>query len=125
MTALEAIFEKILEFDRIIIIRHKRPDGDALGSSLGLREILLASFPEKTVICQSEDSSDNLAFMGSDDPDIPAEEYQTSLVVALDTATCDRLSNSHWREAGCLVRIDHHVSCTAVDNYFTPLIFRI
>ncbi|MBO7376514.1 MAG: DHH family phosphoesterase, partial [Clostridia bacterium] len=109
MTPQEAIYQKILEFDSIIIIRHKRPDGDALGSSFGLREVLRASFPEKRVICQSEDSSLNLSFMGSDDPDVPAEEYRKSLVISLDTATCDRLSNSHWQEAGCLVRIDHHV----------------
>ncbi len=107
--APRAILEKITEYAKIIIIRHRRPDGDALGSSLGLREILRASFPEKTVLCQSEDSSDNLAFMGRDDDPLPEAEYADALVISLDTATSDRLSNSFWPSAGCLVRIDHHV----------------
>ena len=34
------ILEKIIAYDKIIICRHVRPDGDCMGSTLGLREIL-------------------------------------------------------------------------------------
>ena len=37
---MRRILDKIKEYDRIIIFRHKRPDGDAVGSTKGLREIL-------------------------------------------------------------------------------------
>ena len=37
---MKRILDKIKEYDRIIIFRHKRPDGDAVGSTKGLREIL-------------------------------------------------------------------------------------
>ena len=107
--AQSAILEKITEYAKIIIIRHTRPDGDALGSSLGLREILRASFPEKTVLCQSRDSSENLAFMGNDDEPVPEAEYADALVISLDTGTSERLSNSFWASAASLIRIDHHV----------------
>ena len=43
MTNYEAkkqILDKIKEYNKIIIFRHFRPDGDAMGSSKGLREIL-------------------------------------------------------------------------------------
>ena len=31
---MKVIFDKIKEYDRIVIFRHKRPDGDAVGSCL-------------------------------------------------------------------------------------------
>ena len=36
-------------YDRIIIHRHNRPDGDAMGSQLGLKHIILENFPGKQV----------------------------------------------------------------------------
>ena len=39
------IYNKIKEYDAIIIHRHNRPDGDALGSQIGLKNAILATFP--------------------------------------------------------------------------------
>ena len=36
----EQIKNVIERFDRILIHRHSRPDGDAMGSQIGLRELL-------------------------------------------------------------------------------------
>ena len=47
---MRAVLEKIKEYDRIVIFRHKRPDGDAVGSTKGLREILRLSYPEKEIL---------------------------------------------------------------------------
>jgi phosphoesterase RecJ-like protein len=57
-----AILEKIREYDRIILARHVRPDGDAVGSSHGLAEILRLSFPDKEILVSDEDTSDALKF---------------------------------------------------------------
>ena len=46
----EKIIEKIREYKTVIIHRHKNPDGDALGSQIGLKEAIRATFPEKTVL---------------------------------------------------------------------------
>ena len=46
-TAAREVLEKIKQYDRIIIFRHFRPDGDATGSTKGLQRILQLSFPEK------------------------------------------------------------------------------
>ena len=43
------VLNAIREFDRIIIHRHGRPDGDAMGSQVGLKYVILENFPEKTV----------------------------------------------------------------------------
>ncbi|MEE0967846.1 MAG: bifunctional oligoribonuclease/PAP phosphatase NrnA, partial [Clostridia bacterium] len=39
------ILNKIKEYDRIVISRHIRPDGDAVGSTNGLYTILRDTFP--------------------------------------------------------------------------------
>ena len=40
------ILQEILRYDKIIIHRHTNPDGDALGSQIGLRLILEENFPD-------------------------------------------------------------------------------
>ena len=54
---MRRILDKIKEYDRIIIFRHKRPDGDAVGSTKGLREILRLTYPQKEVLLLNADYS--------------------------------------------------------------------
>ena len=61
---MQRIIEKIEEYDKIIIFRHFRPDGDAVGSTKGLKRILQLSYPEKDIRLLNADTSDYLAFMG-------------------------------------------------------------
>ncbi len=44
------IMAAIKQYETIIIHRHQRPDPDAIGSQVGLAELLRASFPEKIFI---------------------------------------------------------------------------
>jgi len=39
------ILQEILRYDTIIIHRHSNPDGDALGSQIGLRLIIEENYP--------------------------------------------------------------------------------
>lgn len=106
---MQAILDKIIAYDTIIITRHVRPDGDAIGSSNGLAEIIRASFPHKKVYVQTEDSSDYLAFLNGDDQPISDDEYNGALLIVLDTATRDRISNSKYDLAKEVIKIDHHI----------------
>jgi phosphoesterase RecJ-like protein len=45
----EAIQQLISQYPRIIIHRHKNPDGDALGAQMGLKQILIDTYPEKEI----------------------------------------------------------------------------
>lgn len=103
------ILDKIKQYDRIIVTRHFRPDGDAIGSSKGLARMLKLSFPQKEVYVINEDSSEYLAFLGGEDAPIADEKYSDALVIVCDTATTDRISNKKFALAKEIVKIDHHI----------------
>lgn len=103
------IFEKIKKYERILIFRHVRPDGDCVGATKGLREILRLSFPEKEVLMIANDIPQYLEFMGPDDDDIAEELYAQSLGIVLDTASEARISNSKYKMCKELIKIDHHI----------------
>ena len=103
------IFEKIKEYDKIVIVRHIRPDGDCMGASLGLKELIKNTYPQKKVFTFADDSSEYLSFLGKDDEPNPDFDYSDALVIAVDTATTDRISNKTFQSAALLVKMDHHI----------------
>lgn len=102
----EAIYSKIVENDTIIILRHVRPDPDALGSQLGLKALLTAAFPNKKVYAVGSDV-DNLSFLGRMDA-VADETYQMGLVIVTDTANRPRIDDQRYHTGQGLVKIDHH-----------------
>lgn len=103
------ILDKIKQYDRIIITRHFRPDGDAIGSTKGLARMLKLSFPQKEIYVINEDGSEYLAFLGDEDAPIADEKYADALVIVCDTATTDRISNKKFGLGKELIKIDHHI----------------
>lgn len=110
------VLNKIKEYDRIVIFRHKRPDGDAVGSTKGLREILRLSFPEKEIYLLNSDYSDFVAFLGGEDEEKPDEFYQSALGIVIDTATEERISNPKYALCREIVKIDHHINVAPYGN---------
>jgi len=106
---MKKILDKIKEYDKIIIFRHFRPDGDAIGSTKGLARILQLSYPEKKIYLQNADFSNYLAFLGGEDEPLSDEEYADALGIVLDTATQERISNKKFSLCKELVKIDHHI----------------
>lgn len=102
------ILDKIKEYDTIIIHRHNRPDGDALGSQIGLKEALKLNFPEKRIFAVG-DESDRLGFIGQMDK-ISDDEYNDSLVIVLDTAEPPLISDERYQKGKFIIKIDHHIS---------------
>ncbi len=106
---MQAILNKIKEYDKIILFRHFRPDGDAIGSTKGLASILKETYPEKKIYLQNADFSDYLAFLGGEDAPLPDEEYADALGLVLDTGTQERISNQKFSLCKEIVKIDHHI----------------
>lgn len=114
---MKVIFEKIKAYDRIVIFRHKRPDGDAVGSTLGLQGILKLSFPQKEIIVNNCDYSDYVGFLGGEDPAMPDEFYAEALGIIIDTATSDRVSNPRYALCKEICKIDHHIPKESYGDY--------
>ncbi len=110
LETMQQILQKIEQNDKIVITRHFRPDGDAIGSTKGLRGILKLTYPEKDIRLLTEDSSEYLAFLGGEDEPVDDDFYHDALLIVIDTATSDRVSNSHLDVAKEVVKIDHHIN---------------
>ena len=106
---MRAILDKIREYDRIILFRHKRPDGDAVGATKGLCEILRLTYPEKEILVLNTDFSDYVAFLGGEDEPREDDFYQSALGIVIDTAVIDRVSNPKYALCKELIKIDHHI----------------
>ncbi len=111
---MRAVLDKIKEYDRIFIFRHIRPDGDCVGSSKGLCEILRLSFPEKDVRVVDWQKCDYLAFLDIEEESVDDSLYADALALVIDTATSDRISNQKFSLCREVVKIDHHIP---VENY--------
>lgn len=101
------ILEKIKEYDTIIIHRHSRPDGDALGGQIGLKEAILYNFPSKKVYAVG-DESNRYKFIGNMD-NISNEVYENALCFALDSSEKYLLSDDRYEKGKFLIKIDHHL----------------
>lgn len=113
MLAAQTVLEEIKKYNKIIIFRHFRPDGDAVGSTKGLQRILQISFPEKEILLQNCDFSDYMSFLGSEDKLQNDDFYADALGIVLDTATAARISNQKFSLCRKVVKIDHHIDIEA------------
>ena len=104
------ILDKIKEYNKIVICRHFRPDGDAVGSTKGLCAILRATFPEKDIRLINDDYSDYMAFLGKEDEQVDDQFYSDALVIVMDTATEDRISNKKYSLGREIIKFDHHIN---------------
>ena len=106
------IYNKIKEYDTIIIHRHNKPDGDALGSQIGLKEAILATFPNK-VVKITGDMTERYSFMGKMD-EISDELYKDALVFVLDSGQTHLISDTRFNCGKFMIKMDHHL---AVEDY--------
>ncbi len=101
------VLEQIKEAQTIIIHRHVRPDGDALGSQLGLKEAIKLTFPKKEVYAVG-DETPRYAFMGEMDI-IDDNKYNNALVFVLDSSEQALISDERYKLGKLIIKIDHHV----------------
>ncbi|KAA9302131.1 MULTISPECIES: bifunctional oligoribonuclease/PAP phosphatase NrnA [Aerococcus] len=103
---MEEILQAIEAYDTIIIHRHQRPDPDALGSQLGLKAVLEATYPNKAIYAVGQDEPSLAQFARMDQ--ISDESYQQALVIVNDTANTGRIDDDRYASGDRLVKVDHH-----------------
>jgi len=105
MNIYKQIYKEIKKADKIIIARHIGPDPDALGSSLGLKELILNTFPQKEVYVIGNPTN-KFKFMGSLDK-IDEGMYDALLIVT-DTPDNKRVDGVNPKYFKNSIKIDHH-----------------
>lgn len=110
----EAILNCIKEYDTIIIHRHHHPDGDAMGSQIGLKHIIKENFPEKTVYAVGDEPK-HFAFMTDAVMDVIDDSvYENALAFILDSAATHLISDDRYTKAAKTARFDHHIFCEKI-----------
>ena len=99
------IYKKIKKADTIIIARHVGPDPDALGSSLGLKQIINDNFPDKKVYAIGSPAS-KFKYIGQLDK-LP-ENLNNPLLIVTDTPDHKRVDGLDPRKISNSIKIDHH-----------------
>jgi phosphoesterase RecJ-like protein len=121
----ELVLERIRQDSRFVLATHENPDGDALGSLVGMQGLLTALGKDSAMFIAPHDlplpgEYDLLALDGlilAPPPDV-AERT----VVFLDCGNIDRNSASVLRDGRHLLNIDHHHDNTGFGtlNYVVP-----
>jgi phosphoesterase RecJ-like protein len=112
--SIQRILQPIRDSGTICVVGHIRPDGDCIGSQVGLAFALQNA--GKKVTCWNEDvMPDKLAFL---DPkrllQLPKPGRKFDCVIATDCASFERLGKvgDCIRDRKILINIDHHISNT-------------
>lgn len=109
---VERILKTLNSAKTVCVVGHVRPDGDCVGSQLGLA-IALENAGKEVTVWNQDSMPDKLRFL---DPQRrlrrPQSGREFDVVVAVDCASHGRLGTvaGHIEKRGTLVNIDHHAS---------------
>jgi phosphoesterase RecJ-like protein len=107
----ELVLQRIRDDSRFVLATHENPDGDALGSLVGLHGLLSALGKDSEMFIAPEDLPlpDEYSLFGLDGLiESPPADIAERTVVFLDCGNIDRNSASVLRDGRHLLNIDHH-----------------
>jgi phosphoesterase RecJ-like protein len=98
---------------RILLVTHVAPDGDAIGSLLGLGALLRAQGKEPTLACEDA-VPETYAWLPGSGEVVRRAQGSFDLVISLDCSDARRMGQVVGEETGRtpLLNIDHHVTNT-------------
>lgn len=103
---------------RIAVITHIAPDGDAIGSCLGLTHLLREQGKEVVPVCQ-DPVPYIVDWLPGVDEIVPRAPADVDLIISIDLSSVDRMGEAYDADALGhipLVNIDHHVTNTYFGN---------
>ena len=106
MNIFNQIYKQIKKYNKIVIARHVGADPDALGSTLGLKEAILHTFPKKEVYVVGAPASRH-RYIGELDK-FEESMYENSLLIVLDTPNLKRIDGIDVSRFEYKIKIDHH-----------------
>jgi phosphoesterase RecJ-like protein len=112
MCNIKDIKEEILLSKRIGLSFHTSPDGDAIGSALGLLNALRCLGKDSYIISRDV-IPDNLSYLplaNDIDGSTVEPKANTDVVIILDCGNVERISADLTNYNGKVINIDHHIS---------------
>ena len=110
----EAILNLIEKYPRIILHRHKNPDGDALGAQLGLKQMLMENYPDKEILAVGDMTPRYEFMVNSPMDEITDDCYKDALAIILDCGSKNLICDERFSLADATARLDHHVFCEII-----------
>ena len=120
---LDEILEEIKKAGSIVILTHETPDGDAIGSSLGML-LALEKLGKNADLIMSKYAKTFNFLPKVDEIKAESDIKEYDLAISLDCATFKRLDNREYFEnAKKTIVIDHHGSNNMYGdiNYVNPV----
>lgn len=120
---LDEILKEIKKAEKIVILTHESPDGDAMGSALAMK-LMLEELEKKSDVIIPEYSRMFNFLPSVDKIKIDSEIKQYDLAISVDCANFKRLAqNEYFQNAKKTIVIDHHGSNNMYGdlNYVNPV----
>jgi bifunctional oligoribonuclease and PAP phosphatase NrnA len=119
------VLERIRADRAFLLATHESPDGDALGSLVGMHGLLAGLGKDAVMFIPPEDLPLPYEYRGFQLDDLvqsPPADIAQRTVVLLDCGNIDRISAQGLREGAHLVNLDHHHDNTRFGtlNYVVP-----
>ena len=105
----QVIWNKIKEYDSIVIFGHINPDGDCYGSELGLKRAILDTFPNKKVYAVGTGYPRLFSLVGELD-NVDDDIIKSSLSIIVDTSNQERIEDQRYKLGLDVIKIDHHLT---------------
>lgn len=102
---MQRLINEIKKYNNIAIFGHIRPDGDCIGSQIGLKEIIELNFNKNVKIIGEKSAS--LSFLGEID-NVEDSFFENCLGIILDVSSYERISDQRFKLCKKTLRIDHH-----------------
>lgn len=120
---MNGLMEAIAKAETIAIGGHIRPDGDCIGSCMGLYGYIEANYPQKKVTVYLEEFPEAFSYLKKEEALAEkAEAYD--LFIALDCGDEKRLGETEevMKRAAFVWNVDHHITNTKFgnENYVVP-----
>lgn len=102
--------QSLLQYNKILILTHKNPDGDGLAACLALKMILSEVYGKESVILLEKKAPDFLSFLQVHHHTVYNDQAHYDLVIVIDCHEDERpnVALRYFKEADKVVFMDHH-----------------
>ena len=116
--SLAEVASRIQDVKNALVLCHRNPDPDTLGSAFGLKHILEHFGTSVRVACCDASSAKFDFITGGCDISAPFDVDLYDSIIAIDVASGAQLGEYSYLADKVSLTIDHHESCTRFSDYY-------